>query len=180
MNPLLHKLQPYPFEKLKQLKQAVSFNGSLNHIALSIGEPKHQPPQQVLNAWKDALPTVSVYPKTAGREDLKDAIINWLESRFSLSKNSLNQQQVLPLNGTREGLFSFVQAIADNSKDNAKILMPNPFYQIYEGAALLAGVEPYFIPCLETNNFLADIEGLVNTDEQALKDCQILFICTPG
>ena len=180
MNPLLNKLQPYPFEKLAQLKQAVSPNEKLKHIALSIGEPKHQPPQQVLNAWQAALPSVSVYPKTSGRDDLKQAVIKWLEQRFSLNKGSLNQKQVLPLNGTREGLFSFVQAIADSSKANAKILMPNPFYQIYEGAALLAGVEPYFIPCLEKNNFLADIEGLVETDEQALKDCQILFICTPG
>ena len=180
MNPLLKKLQPYPFEKLNKLKSTVSANEQLKHIALSIGEPKHQPPQHVLKAWQAALPSVSVYPKTSGRDDLKQTIIKWLERRFSLTENSLSASQVLSLNGTREGLFSFVQAIGDSTKANAKVLMPNPFYQIYEGAALLAGLDPYFIPCLKDNNFLADIESLASRNEQALKDCQILFICTPG
>ncbi len=180
MNPLLKNLQPYPFEKLNKLKQSVIPNEAIKHIALSIGEPKHKPPQHVLNAWQQALPSVSAYPKTAGKDELKQAIATWLEQRFSLAQSSLNLTQILPLNGTREGLFSFIQATADNTKPNAKILMPNPFYQIYEGAALLAGIEPYFIPCLEKNNFLADIKGLVTTNEQVLKDCQVLFICTPG
>ena len=179
MNPLLQTLQPYPFEKLNALKAGLAVSCQQPHIALSIGEPKHQPPQLAINAWQNNLDKVSLYPKTAGRADLKQAIIDWLNKRFGLS-TSLTPQQVLPLNGTREGIFSFVQAIADGSNPNGKILMPNPFYQIYEGAALLAGVEPYFIPCLKDNGFLADIESLTESDEQALKDCQILFICTPG
>ncbi len=180
MNPKLNKLQPYPFEKLNALKAAVSANTELEHIALSIGEPKHTPPELVLNSWQSQLDKVSLYPKTAGREDLKQAIIDWLTTRFKLEQGSLSQQQVLPLNGTREGIFSFVQAIVDETASHAKVLMPNPFYQIYEGAAFLAGAEPYFIPCLKENGFLADIKDLENTDPQALKDCQVLFICTPG
>ena len=180
MNPLLNKLQPYPFEKLNALKAAVIADTSKAHIALSIGEPKHKPPKFVLDAWQNNLDKVSLYPKTAGRDDLKQSIIDWLTSRFNLQNESLSHKQVLPLNGTREGIFAFVQAIADNSKANAKVLMPNPFYQIYEGAAFLAGLAPYFIPCLKENNFLANIEALVESDEQVLKDCQVLFICTPG
>jgi len=180
MNPKLDLLHPYPFEKLNALKSSVSANTQLEHIALSIGEPKHSAPQLVLDSWQSNLDKVSLYPKTAGRDDLKQAIINWLVKRFNLATQSLAPQQVLPLNGTREGIFSFVQACIDPNSQNAKVLMPNPFYQIYEGAALLAGAEPYYIPCTKANNFLADIKALEKNDEQALKDCQVLFICTPG
>ena len=176
MNPLLQTLQPYPFEKLNALKAGIAVSCQQPHIALSIGEPKHQPPQLAINAWQNNLDKVSLYPKTAGRADLKQAIIDWLNKRFGLS-TSLTPQQVLPLNGTREGIFSFVQAIADGSNPNGKILMPNPFYQIYEGAAYLAGAQPVFINCEAENDYLPNFDSI---DEQTWTDCQLLILCSPG
>lgn len=178
MNPDLDRLQPYPFEKLNALKAAVTPPANKKHIALSIGEPKHQPPAFALKALTDNLARFSNYPSTKGLPELREAIANWANTRFKLSSSPLNSDtQVLPVNGTREALFAFAQACVDSSKTEAKVLTPNPFYQIYEGAALLAGAAPVFLNCLPENNFIANFDEV---SEQDWNDCQLLFICTPG
>lgn len=178
MNPNLSLLQPYPFERLNQLKSGVTASADLAHIALSIGEPKHLPPSFVLETLSQSLQKISAYPKTKGMESLRQSIANWLESRFNLQHQSIDADtQVLPLNGTREGLFSFIQAAVNGQTKNAKVLMPNPFYQIYEGATLLAGAEPVFLNCTADNNYLPDFDAL---DAQTWKDCQLLILCSPG
>jgi N-succinyldiaminopimelate aminotransferase len=177
MNPDLRCLQPYPFEKLATLKSAVTPPENKSPIALSIGEPRHQAPQFVLDALKNNLDRLSVYPKTKGLPQLREAISLWASQRFHLPTNALHaEQNILPVNGTREALFAFVQTIVDRH-DKALVLCPNPFYQIYEGAALLAGAEPYFLPCNRENNYLPDYDRV--TDD-VWQRCQVLFICTPG
>lgn len=181
MNPDLKKLQPYPFEKLKVLKDyALTEKGQPDvegHIALSIGEPKHDSPKFVLDAISDNLDQVNRYPLTRGSLELRTSIANWLTHRFKLTDSALDpEQQVLPVTGTREALFSFAQCFIDRDKD-ALILMPNPFYQIYEGAAFLSGAEPYFYNTLKENNYLPDFDAI---DESTWQRCQIIYICTPG
>ncbi|CAA0115568.1 LL-diaminopimelate aminotransferase [BD1-7 clade bacterium] len=182
MNNDLNTLQPYPFERLNALKAGIT-PADKAHIALSIGEPKHEPPAFVLNTLRDNLDRISVYPKTKGTESLRTAIARWLENRFKLGVHTVDENtQVLPLNGTREGLFSFIQAAvnrnhADTKTDNAKVLMPNPFYQIYEGAALLAGAEPVFLNCLPENNYIPNFNAIT---EQTWHNCQVLILCSPG
>jgi N-succinyldiaminopimelate aminotransferase len=133
MNPDLQKLQPYPFEKLTALKAHVSPNEDLPHIALSIGEPKHPAPEFVTQCLKDNISKVENYPTTKGLPVLREAIAHWLKQRFGLT-NICSEQQVVPVNGTREAIFAFTQAVIDRSKDGL-VVSPNPFYQIYEGAA---------------------------------------------
>jgi N-succinyldiaminopimelate aminotransferase len=181
MNPDLKKLQPYPFEKLKALKaQGLSETGKpavKGHIALSIGEPKHESPKFVLDSIKENLDQISLYPMTKGGIELRTAIANWLTRRFKLSDKSIDpEQQILPVTGTREALFSFAQCFIDRS-DDAVIMMPNPFYQIYEGAAFLSGAEPYFYNTVKENNYLPDFDAI---DESVWRRCQIIYICTPG
>lgn len=178
MNPDLNKLQPYPFEKLNALKAAVTPPSDKPHIALSIGEPKHQPPAFALNALTDNLARFANYPSTKGLPELREAIAHWANTRFKLHTNPLqSEEHVLPVNGTREALFAFAQACIDRQAPNPKVLTPNPFYQIYEGAAFLAGAEPLFLNCLPENNFIPDFDSV---SEQDWIDCQLLFICTPG
>lgn len=176
MNELLKHLQPYPFERLAALKKGISVTDK-TAIALSIGEPKHAPPVFVLKKLADNLNRISYYPKTAGSDALREVIARWLEQRFRLPQDSIDASlNVLPLNGTREGIFSFVQA-AVNANERAKVIMPNPFYQIYEGATLLAGATPHFINCNSENSYLPDFGSV---DEQAWRDCQLLILCSPG
>ena len=176
MNTLLSLLQPYPFERLKQLHSGIE-PVNMAPISLSIGEPKHLPPEFVINTLSNSLDKISVYPKTQGTRELRHSISHWLEQRFHLPSDSINpEQQVLPLNGTREGLFSFIQASVSHN-ENAHILMPNPFYQIYEGAALLAGATPVFLNCLAENNYQPDYQAI---DEQTWRKCQVLILCSPG
>jgi len=177
MNPLLNELQPYPFEKLAKLKQGVRPPSTLDHIALSIGEPKHTPPDFVLEALSNNLSKVVNYPLTKGLDELRQAISDWLITRFELPVNSINiDRHILPVNGTREALFAFVQTMVDGHKP-AKVCMPNPFYQIYEGAALLAGADPEFLNCTADTQYIPDFD---NVSEATWQDCQLLFICTPG
>jgi N-succinyldiaminopimelate aminotransferase len=176
MNKNIDKLQPYPFEKLAELKSGIKKPESLEHIALSIGEPKHSPPEFVLDSLRANMAEIAKYPTTKGSEELRASIASWLKQRFSLNEVN-SESQVLPVNGTREALFAFTQAIVDASKKDALVLSPNPFYQIYEGAAFLAGAEPYFLNCLEQNNFIPDYESI---SADIWKRCQILFLCTPG
>ena len=177
MNPDLNKLQPYPFEKLASLKAQCKPPEELAHIALSIGEPKHPAPEIALNAIKNHISSINQYPLTRGMPDLRRSIANWLEKRFSLHLGSVNpDSNVLPVSGTREALFAFAQTIIDNTKDQI-VLMPNPFYQIYEGAAYLAGATPVFYNTVAENNYLPDFDAI---DESTWQQCELLYICTPG
>lgn len=175
MNPDLQKLQPYPFEKLTALKAQVSPNEALPHIALSIGEPKHPAPKIVTQCLKDNIARIENYPTTKGLPELREAIAQWLKQRFDLS-NLSSEQQVVPVNGTREAIFAFTQAVIDRSK-NGLVVSPNPFYQIYEGAAYLAGAKPHFLPCLEEQGFNPDFDAV---SDEVWQQCQLLFLCSPG
>lgn len=176
MNHNLNLLQPYPFEKLSKIKDAVIPPDNLQHISLSIGEPKHATPQVVLDSLQANISLISKYPLTKGGKELREAIANWLDCRYSLNGNIDSESQVLPVNGTREALFSFAQAVITTDKD-ALVMMPNPFYQIYEGAALLAGATPEFINLLPEAGFQPDFAGV--SDEKWQK-CQLLYICSPN
>lgn len=178
MNPNLERLQPYPFEKLARLKQGITPPADLAHIALSIGEPKHAAPAFVAEALAREFRHLSTYPSTAGLPELREAIANWATRRFQLKPGTLTAaKHILPVNGTREALFSFVQAVIDPHRNAPLVLSPNPFYQIYEGAALLAGAEPYFLACAASNRYLPDFDAV---PESVWERCQILFICSPG
>jgi len=174
MNRDLDQLQPYPFEKLAALKAGVT-PPAQPHIALSIGEPKHAAPEFVLQTLRDNLAQLSVYPNSKGLPELREAIAAWAMRRFQLP--SLDPEtQVLPVAGTREALFSFAQAIVDR-RDNPVVISPNPFYQIYEGAAYLAGAQPYFVNCVAAHRFLPDFDAV---PEDVWRRCQLLYICSPG
>ncbi len=176
MNPNLDLLQPYPFEKLAVLKKDYSPPSHLSPINLSIGEPQHPTPKSIINAMTRALPDLKKYPTTAGTLELRETISNWLVKRFQLSALDA-KSQVLPVNGTREALFAFAQAMIDRRAKNPLILSPNPFYQIYEGAAFLAGAKPWFINSLAENNFQPNF---VNVPENVWQDCQLIYICSPN
>ncbi len=175
MNPNLAKLQPYPFEKLNKLKAEANISCDLPHIALSIGEPKHESPAFVMDVMASNLDKLAKYPTTKGIPELRQAISDWASKRFHLT-NLNPETQILPVNGTREAIFSFTQAMTE-SKDNALIVSPNPFYQIYEGAAYLAGAEPHYLPCLEENGFNPDFDAV---PAHVWENAQILFTCSPG
>ncbi len=177
MNNALQQLQPYPFEKLRALLGAVTPNPDKRPIALSIGEPKHKSPEFVAKALADNLDQMAVYPTTAGIPALREAIANWCERRFSVPAGWLDAaKHVLPVNGTREALFAFTQTVV-NRNDNGLVVSPNPFYQIYEGAAFLAGATPHYLPCLAEHGFNPDFDA-VSAD--VWDRCQILFLCSPG
>lgn len=178
MNPELNLLHPYPFEKLAALKSKVKAPENLTDIMLSIGEPKHQPPQFVLDTLIKNLNKLSNYPSTKGIAELRIAIGDWLTRRFKLNPNKLDaEKHILPVNGTREALFAFVQAVVDRSKKNPLVASPNPFYQIYEGAAILSGAKPYFLNCTANNNFIPNFDQI---PPDIWRDTQVLFICSPG
>jgi N-succinyldiaminopimelate aminotransferase len=177
MNPDLNQLQPYPFEKLNALKGTVKAPSSLSHIALSIGEPKHASPDFVKQVLMDNMDKLSNYPTTKGVPELRESIAQWLCRRFQLGENGLDpERQVLPVNGTREALFSFAQAVVDR-RENPLVISPNPFYQIYEGAAYLAGAQPYFLSCTADNGFIPDFNAV---PDDVWQRCQLLFLCSPG
>ena len=182
MNPRIDLLHPYPFERLRALLTGTKPPPGLAHIPLSIGEPKHAPPRFVAEALTAGLSTLGHYPVTLGLPALRAAIARWLEQRFRLGVNAVDaEEMVLPVNGTREALFSFVQAAIDTGASSAiarpLVLMPNPFYQIYEGATLLAGAEPAYLDCLPSNGYLPDLDAV---DAATWRRCQVLFLCTPG
>jgi N-succinyldiaminopimelate aminotransferase len=181
MNPDLKKTQPYPFERLAALKATVSPATHLPHIALSIGEPKHAPPSFVLEVLKESVAGYSAYPTTAGTDELRDTCARWLERRFGLGTNAVRRAQVLPVSGTREALFAFAQAAIGRSTAGSRgaplVAMPNPFYQIYEGAALLAGAEPYFIETPAVKGFLPDLDAV---PAEVWDRVQLLYLCSPG
>lgn len=177
MNPDLDRLQPYPFEKLAQLKAGITPPGELEAITLAIGEPKHHPPKFVADELLSHLHGLATYPSTKGSLGLRKSITTWLIKRFQLPPASLDpEQNVLPVSGTREALFAFAQCVID-PQQQAYVLMPNPFYQIYEGAALMAGAQPYFLNTTEATGLAPDFDQ-VSSD--VWDKCQLLYICTPG
>ena len=177
MNPNLERLHPYPFEKLAKLKAGISVPEHLAPISLGIGEPKHPSPAFVKQVIADNLDKLANYPTTKGLDELRQAIANWASRRFQLAEGTLDPaKHVVPVNGTREAIFALVQAVVDSSKP-ATVVSPNPFYQIYEGAAFLAGADPVYLPCDASNGFIPDFDAV---PESVWKDCQILFLCSPG
>jgi N-succinyldiaminopimelate aminotransferase len=178
MNPRLASLRPYPFERLRSLLDGATPPAGRNHIPLSIGEPRHTPPPFIAEALTAALSSLGSYPLTIGLPELRTVTAAWLERRFGLTAGSVRpDEMVLPVNGTREGLFAFVQAAVDATRARSAVLMPNPFYQIYEGAALLAGAEPVYLDCDPIAGYLPDLDAV---DAATWDRCQLLFLCSPG
>ena len=177
MNPLLTKLQPYPFERLKQLFSSVSPNPDFKPISLGIGEPKHATPEFIKTALSSSLAGLAAYPATAGEPKLREAFAAWLQRRYNLSVDATTQ--VLPVNGSREALFAFTQVMVDTTKSPFApiVVCPNPFYQIYEGASLLAGAEPYYVNSDPARNFGVDWDQVPAAIWQRT---QMIFVCSPG
>ena len=187
MNPLLTKLQPYPFERLKQLFQPVTPNPAFEPISLGIGEPKHATPEFIKTALSGSLIGLAAYPATAGEPALREAFAAWLLKRYAITVNP--RTQVLPVNGSREALFAFTQVIVDPTKTTVAnglnqgitqlpiVVCPNPFYQIYEGAALLAGAEPYYVNSDPARNFGVDWDKV---PAEIWERTQMIFVCSPG
>lgn len=175
MNPDLERLQPYPFEKLRVLLEGIT-PANLAPISLSIGEPRHPPPQAALDALVADLASFGSYPSTRGAPGLRQSIARWLARRYGLADSeALADRHLLPVNGTREGLFAIAQCLLDRTSDARDVLMPNPFYQIYEGATLLAGCQPAFYAISDRADI--DLEAI---DEAAWSRCQMIYICSPG
>jgi N-succinyldiaminopimelate aminotransferase len=176
MNQDLQKLKPYPFQKLALLFSEVRSNPEYRPISLSIGEPKHATPQFIRDALAANLDGLANYPTTAGSDALRQAIANWLASRYGIPAPD-SKSQVLPINGSREGLFAIAQTMIDRSQPDPAVICPNPFYQIYEGAAYLSGATPYFLNTLPENNFALNFTQLPNDVWQR---AQLVYVCSPG
>ncbi len=175
MNPRLSQLQPYPFQKLRDLFAGVVPDPALAAINLSIGEPKHATPAFIKEALTANLQGLASYPVTQGSDDLRRSIAHWCHMRYGVDLDPAGQ--ILPVNGSREALFAFAQAVIDPTRHVKRVVSPNPFYQIYEGAALLAGAKPYFLNTLPENGFHMDF-GAVPEDLWA--DTHLLYVCSPG
>jgi N-succinyldiaminopimelate aminotransferase len=176
MNPLLSRLQPYPFERLKQLFAGVTPVPEYASISLGIGEPKHATPDFIKEALSASLGALAAYPATAGDLKLRTAFTGWLQTRYGLALDPATQ--VLPVNGSREALFSLAQTVIDATvSPQPVVLSPNPFYQIYEGAALLSGAEPYYVPSVPSRNFAVDWDSV---PDDIWARTQLVFVCSPG
>ena len=176
VNPNLSLLQPYPFQKLADLLNGVQPRAALSAINLSIGEPKHATPDFIKNAITGNLAGLANYPTTLGSEGLRMAIAAWLKNRYGLAKLDY-RTQVIPVNGSREALFAFAQAAIDATRPNPVVVCPNPFYQIYEGAALLAGAQPQFLNTVPENGFALDFARLA---DEVWARTQLVYVCSPG
>ena len=176
MNPDLEKLQPYPFQKLAALFRAVTANPAYRPISLSIGEPKHATPQFIRDALLAGLDGLANYPTTAGSDALRGTIAQWLAKRYGIPAPDA-QTQVLPVNGSREALFSFAQAVIDRTKNSPVVVCPNPFYQIYEGASFLAGATPYLLNTMPEDHFALNFSQL---PEEVWQRTQLVYVCSPG
>ena len=175
MNPLLSHLQPYPFERLRKLFAGVTPPAQYSPISLGMGEPRHPTPQFIKDALSNNLNGLASYPATAGEPRLREAFTAWLHKRYALKLDAASQ--VLPINGSREALFAFAQTIVDPTKPDPVVVCPNPFYQIYEGAALLSGATPYYAPSDPARNFAVDWDSV---PVEVWKRTQLLFVCSPG
>jgi N-succinyldiaminopimelate aminotransferase len=176
MNQNLDLLQPYPFQRLRDLFKDIKPNNDFSPINLSIGEPKHETPQLIKDAFINHLSGLANYPTTIGVLALRETISEWLSKRYNIPALSPDKA-ILPVNGSREALFAFAQAVIDTSKSKPVVISPNPFYQIYEGAAFLAGAEPYFLNTLPENQHAMDFDS-VPTD--ILSRTQLVYVCSPG
>ncbi len=176
MNPNLNKLQPYPFQRLRDLFAGTTPNPDYKPINLSIGEPKHATPALIRDALVDNLAGLANYPTTAGIPALRQAISGWLARRYNIPTPDA-EKEIVPVNGSREALFAFAQAVIDDSRPAPVVISPNPFYQIYEGAAFLAGAEPYFLNNLPENDFVMDFDSV---PESVLQRTQLVYLCSPG
>lgn len=176
MNPDLVRLQPYPFERLRQLCLGVSPAPTFREIRLSIGEPQHATPLLIRQALAEHLGGLAQYPTTQGTRGLREAIGQWIARRYAVPLLDV-ETQVLPVNGSREALFAFAQTVIDRTCSHAKVVCPNPFYQIYEGAALLAGAEPIFLNAVPENGFIMDWTAL---PEPVWRDVQLVYVCSPA
>lgn len=175
MNPLLGKLHPYPFERLRELTRDLTPNPALRPIGLGIGEPRHPTPKLVTDALTAALAGLANYPATAGEPALREACAQWLQRRYSVAIDPA--AQLLPVNGSREALFAFAQTVIDPTRAFATVVCPNPFYQIYEGAALLAGAQTAFANSDPRRNFAADWSQI---GASTWSRTQLLYVCSPG
>ncbi|MGV8804256.1 MAG: succinyldiaminopimelate transaminase [Polaromonas sp.] len=176
MNPLLSRLQPYPFERLRQLHANVTPNPAYKLISLGIGEPRHATPQLIKDALSASLAGLASYPGTLGSAPLRQAMSDWMARRYGgLAVDPATQ--ILPVNGSREALFALAQTVIDASQPGATVVCPNPFYQIYEGAALLAGAQTWFAPSDPARNFAVDWAGV---PEAVWAKTQLVFVCSPG
>jgi N-succinyldiaminopimelate aminotransferase len=176
VNPRLQLLQPYPFEKLRKLFAGVTPDPALAHISLGIGEPRHPAPDLVKRALTDSLAKLASYPPTAGGEVLRQAIADWLVRRYRLRTIDW-KTEVLPVNGSREALFAFAQTVIDPTEADSIVVCPNPFYQIYEGAALLAGARPHYVNTTADTGFGVDYASV---PEAAWRKTRLLYVCSPG
>jgi N-succinyldiaminopimelate aminotransferase len=176
MNPLLAKLQPYPFERLRQLFADVRPNPEFKPISLGIGEPKHPTPGFIKEALSAGLGALAAYPATAGEPRLRESFANWLQRRYGLALDAATQ--VLPINGSREALFALCQTVVDAGRSPAPVVLsPNPFYQIYEGAALLSGADVHYVPSVPERNFAVDWDSV---PAEVWARTQLVFVCSPG
>ncbi|MGE0430236.1 MAG: succinyldiaminopimelate transaminase [Hydrogenophaga sp.] len=176
MNPLLARLQPYPFERLRRLFSDITPNPALRPISLGIGEPRHATPEFLKQALSASLATgLAGYPATAGEPAMRQACAGWVQRRYGIALDPATQ--VLPINGSREALFAFAQTVIDPTREGATVVMPNPFYQIYEGAALLGGAEPHFVASDPARNFATDWDSV---PESVWARTQLLYVCSPG
>jgi N-succinyldiaminopimelate aminotransferase len=176
VNPRLQLLQPYPFEKLRKLFAGVTPDPALTHISLGIGEPRHPTPDLVKRALTDSLAKLASYPPTAGGEVLRQTIADWLVRRYRLRTIDW-KTEVLPVNGSREALFAFAQTVIDPTEADSIVVCPNPFYQIYEGAALLAGARPHYVNTTADTGFGVDYASV---PEAAWRKTRLLYVCSPG
>ncbi|RFP82560.1 succinyldiaminopimelate transaminase [Hydrogenophaga borbori] len=176
MNPLLQRLQPYPFERLRQLFAGITPSPAHRPISLGIGEPKHAAPDFLKRALADALDEgLSNYPATAGTPALREACAGWVQRRYGVALDPATQ--LLPVNGSREALFAFAQVVVDPTRPGATVLCPNPFYQIYEGATLLAGAQPHYVPSVAERNFAVHWDSV---PDEVWARTQLIFVCSPG
>ena len=176
MNPLLARLQPYPFERLRALFAGVTPSTAHRPISLGIGEPRHPTPAFIETSIQQSLSGLSVYPATGGEPRLREACAGWLQRRYGLDLDPATQ--VLPVNGSREALFAFAQVVIDpTASGGAVVVCPNPFYQIYEGAALLSGARPWYVPSDPARNFAVDWDSV---PQEVWARTQLVFVCSPG
>jgi N-succinyldiaminopimelate aminotransferase len=175
MNPRLALLNPYPFERWRELTRGITPNPALEPISLGIGEPRHATPGLIEEALVKGFPGLSSYPATVGEPVLREAIATWLQRRYGVTVDTATQ--VLPVNGSREALFAFAQTLIDPTRPGATVVCPNPFYQIYEGAALLAGARTHFVPSVPERNFAADWAAV---PDSVWAQTQLLYVCSPG
>ena len=176
MNPHLDRLHSYPFEKLRQLFAGVTPNPAFSPISLGIGEPKHPTPPLIQKALTHAVAGLATYPSTHGGEPLRAAIAGWLERRYGIPPVDADTM-VLPVNGSREALFAIAHSVVDAGRPGALVMSPNPFYQIYEGAAYLAGAEPYFVNSVPARNFACDYASV---PDDVWPRVQLMYVCSPG